>query len=117
MHNFALSPVIIKVNRAECRSKEHLEQVSSVLLMGERLRGVNVLHCLGIRNHKVLLLRNQVINCNRSQLEIMYSEEAMNFEHLSIFLLPLEVRFASFFEVEIRKVSKEWVALLRTGNI
>jgi len=59
-HNFALSLVIINVNHAERRPKKHLEQISSVLLTGERLVRVNVLHRLGIRNHKVLFLRNQV---------------------------------------------------------
>jgi len=60
LYNSALSLVIINVNHAECRPKEHLEQISSVLLTGERLVRVNVLHRLGIRNHKVLFLRNQV---------------------------------------------------------
>lgn len=60
LHNLALSLVIINVNHAECRPEEHLEQISGMLLTGERLVRVNVLHCLGVRNHKILFLRNQV---------------------------------------------------------
>jgi len=41
----------------------------------------------------------------------------MNFEHLPIFLSPLGVGLAGLFEVEIREVSKEWVTLLRAGDI
>ena len=41
----------------------------------------------------------------------------MGSEHLAILLLPLEVGFAGLVEVEIREVSKEWVALLRAGDI
>jgi len=47
----------------------------------------------------------------------MYSEEAMNFEHLPIFLSPLEVGLAGLSELEICEVSKEWVTLLRAGDI
>ena len=65
----ALSLMVIEVNHTEGRPKEQLEQVSTVLLANEQLRvRVNVLHRLGIRNHKVLFLRNQVTNCNRSRL-------------------------------------------------
>jgi hypothetical protein len=46
-----------------------------------------------------------------------YSEEAMNFEHLAVFLLPLEIGLAGLFEVEIREVSEEQVTLLWAGDI
>jgi hypothetical protein len=46
-----------------------------------------------------------------------YSEETMDFEHLAVFLLPLEVGLAGLFEVEIREVSEERVTLLWAGDI
>jgi hypothetical protein len=50
-------------------------------------------------------------------LKVTYSEEAMNFEYLAVLLLPLEVRFANLFEVEICEVSEERVALLRAWDM
>ena len=118
LHDSALSLVIIEVNHTEGRPKKHLEQVSTVLLADEQLRvRVNVLHRLGIRNHKVLFLRNQVTNCNMSRLKIMYSEEAMKLEHLPVPLLSLEVGFAGLFEVKICEVPEERVTLPRAWDI
>ena len=110
--------MIIKVGRGESRPEEHLEQVSTVLLAdeGPGVR-VDVLDRLGIRNHKVLLLKNQVINHDRSQLKIAYSEEAMKFKHLPVLLLPLEAGFTSLFKVEVCEVSEKYIALLRAWDI
>jgi hypothetical protein len=89
-----------------------------MFLADERARvGVNVLDRLGIGNHKVLLLRNQVTNHDTSQLRVMYSEEAMNFEHLSILLLPSDVRFSCFFKVDICEVTEERVTLLWAWDV
>ena len=57
------------------------------------------------------------MNHDKPKLKVMYSEEAMNFEHLSVLLLPLELRFASLFEVQICEVSEKRVALLRARDI
>jgi len=50
-------------------------------------------------------------------LKVTYSEEAVNLEHLSILLLPFEVRFAGLSEVEICEVSEKRVALLWARDI
>ena len=110
--------MIINVDHKEPRPEKHLEQVSTVLLADKRVWvRVYMLNGFGIRNHKVLLLRNQVINHDRSRLEETYPEEAMNLEYLPVLLLPLEVRLTNFLEVEICEVSEEWVTLLRTRDI
>ena len=43
---------------------------------------------------------------------MMYSKEAVNSEHLPVFLLPFEVGFAGLFEVKIREVSEERITFL-----
>lgn len=118
LHHSALSLVVFDVDNSETWTEKHLEQVSSLFLAGERARvRVNVLHRLGIRNHEVLRLRNQVTNDDKSQLKVMYSEEAINFEHLPKLLLPSDVGFSSLLEVDFREVSEEYVALPRTWDI
>lgn len=63
LRDSALSLVVIDVGHSESWPEEHLEQGYSMPLTNERMRfRINVLHRLGIRNHKVLLLGNQVTN-------------------------------------------------------
>lgn len=57
LHDLAMSLVIVDVDHSESGSEEHPEQVSSLLLVDERVGiRVNVLHRLGIRNHEILCL-------------------------------------------------------------
>ena len=110
--------MILDVDHAESGPEEHLKQVSTLLLAGERVRiGVDVLDRLGIRNHEVFYLINCVINDDESRLEAMHPKQAINFEHLPILLLPSDVGFPGLLEVDFREVSEEWVALPRTLNI
>jgi hypothetical protein len=118
LHYFALSLVIVEVDYNESRPNKHLEQISTVLLTDERVRvRVNILNRLGIRDHKVLLLVNQVINHHRSQLNVTHPEETMNLEHLSVLLLPSEMGFTDLSKVDICEVSEERVTLLWAWDI
>ena len=118
LHDSTLPLVIIDVDHSESGSEEHSEQVYGVLLAGERVGiHVNMLHRLGIRNHEVLCLRNLVINDGRSQLNVMYSEEAVNFEGLAVFLLPSNEGFSGLLEVDFREVAEESVAPPRTRDV
>ena len=70
VHDSPLPLVVIEVNHAERRPNEHPKQVPGMLLAGEYLRvRVNMLHRLGIRNHKVLLLEHYVRYHDNSQLK------------------------------------------------
>jgi hypothetical protein len=110
--------MITDVEYSESRSEEHPEHVSSVLLADERVGvRVDVSHRLGIRNHKVLCLRNLVRKDDKSQSKVMHPEEAINFKRLPIFLLPSDVGFTGFLQVNFREVSKECVALPRTWDV
>lgn len=110
--------MIINVDDSEGWPEKQPEYVSTVFLADEGLRiHVNVLDRLGIRKHKVLLLRNQITNLGRSQLKITHPEEAMKFKSMSVLLLPLVLGFAGLVKVEICEVSKERIALLRAREI
>ena len=118
LHHFPLSLMIMRVDHNEPRPKEHLEQISTVLLTDERVRvRVNVPNRLGIRDHKVLLLINQVIDHHRSRSKVTHPEKAMNLERLSVFLLPLEVGFTDLPKVEICEVSEKRITLLWAWEI
>ena len=110
--------MIMKVDYNESGPKEHLEQISTVLLADERMRvRVYVLNRLGIRDHKVLLLINGIINHDRSQLTVTHPKETMNLELLSVLFLPSEVGFTDLSKVKICEVSEERVTLLRAWEI